>query len=57
MNDYHGVALRGGHHCAQPLHDLYGLDGTTRASLAAYTRKDDIDAFFEGMEHCLEMFT
>lgn len=57
MNDHHGVALRGGHHCAQPLHDLFGLDGTTRASLAAYTRKDDIDAFFKGMEHCLEMFT
>ncbi|HOO37788.1 MAG TPA: SufS family cysteine desulfurase [Deltaproteobacteria bacterium] len=57
MNDHHGVALRGGHHCAQPLHDLYGLDGTTRASLAVYTRKGDIDAFFEGMEHCLEMFT
>jgi len=56
MNDLHGVALRGGHHCAQPLHDLYGIDGSSRASLAAYNHQSDIDAFFEGMEHCIRMF-
>jgi cysteine desulfurase/selenocysteine lyase len=53
MSDHYGVALRGGHHCAKPLHDLYGLDGTSRASLAAYNRRSDIDAFLDGMEHCI----
>ena len=56
MSDHHGVALRGGHHCAQPLHDHFDLDGTTRASLAAYSRQGDVDAFLEGMDHCMEMF-
>ena len=56
MNDFHGVALRGGHHCAQPLHDFFDLDGTSRASLAAYNRQNDIDAFLDGMEHCIRMF-
>jgi len=56
MSDHHGVALRGGHHCAQPLHDRFDLDGTTRASLAAYSRQGDVDAFLEGMDHCMEMF-
>ncbi len=55
MSDHHGVALRGGHHCAQPLHDLYGLDGTSRASLAAFNRQADIDAFLGGMEHCFRV--
>lgn len=55
MSDHHGVALRGGHHCAKPLHDLYGLEGTTRASLAAYSRREDVGAFLEGMEHCLHL--
>ena len=53
MNDRHGVALRGGHHCAQPLHDLWGLDGSTRVSLAAYSSAEDIAAFLEGIGDCL----
>ena len=52
LNDRHGVALRGGFHCAQPLHDRFGLEGTTRASLAAFNDDADIDAFFNGMEDC-----
>ena len=44
-----GVALRGGHHCAQPLHKRFDLAGTTRASLALYSDDSDIDAFFEGL--------
>ena len=56
LNDRHGVALRGGHHCAQLLHDRFGLDGTTRASLAAYNRQADIDAFLNGVEDCIHMF-
>ncbi|MBN2569625.1 MAG: SufS family cysteine desulfurase [Deltaproteobacteria bacterium] len=56
LNDYNGVALRGGHHCAQPLHDFFGLDGTSRASLAAYNRQSDIDAFLDGIKHCISVF-
>jgi selenocysteine lyase/cysteine desulfurase len=41
--------LRGGHHCAQPLHKLFDLAGTTRASLALYSDDSDIDAFFEAL--------
>lgn len=47
--DAHGVALRGGHHCAQPLHTRFDLAGSTRASLALYTNDADIDRFFEGL--------
>ena len=47
--DRHGVALRGGHHCAQPLMDHWGIDGTTRASLAFYNDDADIDALLAGL--------
>lgn len=55
MNDRHGVALRGGFHCAQPLHEFFKLDGSTRASLAMYNNDGDVDAFLNGMEDCLKI--
>jgi cysteine desulfurase/selenocysteine lyase len=48
--DSHGVALRGGYHCAQPLFHALGVDGAARASLAPYSLDSDIDALFEGLE-------
>ena len=39
-----GIAVRTGHHCTQPIMDRYGIPGTVRASLAAYTTREDIDA-------------
>lgn len=39
-----GIAVRTGHHCTQPIMDRYGIHGTVRASFAAYTTRDDIDA-------------
>ncbi len=39
-----GIAVRTGHHCTQPIMDRYGIPGTVRASFAAYTTHDDIDA-------------
>lgn len=48
--DDDGVALRGGHHCAQPLMDRFKLNGTTRASLALYNDDDDIDALLTGLD-------
>ena len=46
----HGVALRGGHHCAQPLMERFDLVATARASLAPYNDERDIDALLEGLE-------
>ena len=47
--DSHGVALRGGYHCAQPLLRAFGVDGAARASLAPYSLDDDVDALFTGL--------
>ena len=51
--DSHGVALRGGHHCAQPLMDHFDLAGTTRASLACYNDDADVDALLEGIDDAI----
>ena len=48
--DSHGVAARGGHHCAQPLMDRFGLDGATRASFAFYNAAEDVDALLAGLD-------
>ncbi|MBM3507780.1 MAG: SufS family cysteine desulfurase [Alphaproteobacteria bacterium] len=57
MLDGHGVALRGGHHCAQPFHDSLGLAGTSRASLALYNNAGDVDAFLTGLDDALTKLT
>ncbi|HUA55985.1 MAG TPA: aminotransferase class V-fold PLP-dependent enzyme, partial [Candidatus Sulfotelmatobacter sp.] len=46
----HGVALRSGYHCAQPLVTAMGFPGVARASLAPYNDDDDVDALLEGLE-------
>ncbi|HEX9461430.1 MAG TPA: SufS family cysteine desulfurase [Alphaproteobacteria bacterium] len=48
--DGFGVALRGGHHCAQPFMERMGLGGTTRASIAMYNTDADIDALLTGLD-------
>ncbi len=53
--DGHGVALRGGHHCAQPLMDFFGLTGTTRASVALYNNDGDVDAFLNGLDDVINL--
>ncbi len=55
--DQHGVAVRVGHHCAQPLMDKLGLAGTVRASLGVYNDESDIDRLVEAIEACREMFS
>jgi cysteine desulfurase/selenocysteine lyase len=47
--DHHGLALRGGHHCAQPLLAALGVDACTRASLALYNDEADVAALIEGV--------
>jgi len=54
--DQHQVAVRAGHHCAQPLMDWFGLSGTTRASLGVYNDERDIDRLATAIEAAREMF-
>ena len=49
--DSHGIAVRAGHHCVQPLHKHLKRMSTTRASLAFYNTHEDIDAFVETLSH------
>ena len=55
--DQHGVAVRVGNHCAQPLMDKLGIAGTVRASFGVYNDRDDIDALAAAIEACREMFS
>ncbi|HEY1301208.1 MAG TPA: cysteine desulfurase [Stellaceae bacterium] len=54
--DQHGVAVRVGHHCAQPLMDKLGLAGTVRASLGVYNDERDIEQLAKAVEAAREMF-
>lgn len=54
--DLEGVAIRTGHHCAQPLMDFYGLPATARASLAFYNTREEIDSLCRGLEKVIEVF-
>jgi cysteine desulfurase / selenocysteine lyase len=54
--DRHHVAVRAGHHCAQPLLDKLGVGATTRASLGVYNDEHDIDALVDAIEAAREMF-
>ena len=48
--DYEGVAVRAGHHCAQPLMKFMGTPSTTRVSLGLYNTKEDVDAFLTALK-------
>ncbi|MCG6963777.1 MAG: SufS family cysteine desulfurase [Acidobacteria bacterium] len=54
--DQAGVAVRAGHHCAQPLHRRLGVVATTRASLGVYSSKSDVDALYEGIRFARRYF-
>ena len=51
-----GIAVRTGHHCAQPLMDRLGISGTVRASFAMYNTKEEIDALAAGLRRVIQMF-
>ncbi len=53
--DKFGVAIRTGHHCAQPLMARYDLVGTCRASFAFYNTKEEIDLFVKALKRCIMM--
>ncbi|MEM6466522.1 MAG: cysteine desulfurase [Pseudomonadota bacterium] len=54
--DQKGVAVRAGHHCAQPLMEHLGLGATCRASFGLYNTKDEVDTLVEALELCHELF-
>ncbi|MBO7203114.1 MAG: cysteine desulfurase [Paludibacteraceae bacterium] len=51
-----GIAVRTGHHCAQPVMERMGIEGTVRASFALYNTKEDIDVLIEGLLRVKKMF-
>jgi len=55
MLDQEGVAIRTGHHCAQPVMERFNIPGTIRASLAFYNTKEEIDALVTGIEKVKEV--
>jgi cysteine desulfurase/selenocysteine lyase len=54
--DQEGVAVRAGHHCAQPVMKRFDVPATARASLAFYNTKEEIDALAAGIQKTIEVF-
>ena len=54
--DREGIAIRTGHHCAQPVMDRFRIDATARASFAVYNTREEIDALVEGIRVAREVF-
>jgi len=54
--DARGIAVRGGHHCARPLHDRFGVQSSTRASFYLYTTHAEVDALVDGLEYVQAFF-
>ena len=54
--DRHGVAVRAGHHCAQPLMQRLGVAATARASFGIYTTEGEIDRLVEGLHDARKVF-
>ncbi|HKE32276.1 MAG TPA: cysteine desulfurase [Candidatus Angelobacter sp.] len=54
--DQEGIAIRTGHHCAQPLMNRFGVEATARASFALYNTKEEVDALVQGIQKVREVF-
>ncbi len=54
--DQLGIAVRTGHHCAQPVMQEFGIDGTTRVSFAFYNTKEEIDVLIQSIQRVIAMF-
>jgi len=55
--DQEGIAVRTGHHCAQPLMERFGVPATVRASFAFYNTREDVDALVRGLRKACEVFS
>jgi cysteine desulfurase/selenocysteine lyase len=54
--DRQGIAIRAGHHCAQPVMERFGIPGTARASFGIYNDRDDVDRLVEGLKKVTDIF-
>jgi cysteine desulfurase/selenocysteine lyase len=54
--DYEGVAIRTGHHCAQPVMARYGIPASARASFGLYNTREEVDALVRGLRKVREVF-
>jgi cysteine desulfurase/selenocysteine lyase len=54
--DKRGIAVRAGHHCAQPLMEHLGVSATARASFGLYNTRGEVDALVDALELCHELF-
>jgi len=54
--DYDGIAVRTGHHCAQPVMDRFDVAATVRASFGLYNTREEVDALVDGINRVQEMF-
>jgi cysteine desulfurase/selenocysteine lyase len=54
--DRQGIAVRAGHHCAQPVMERFGIPGTARASFGIYNDKEDVDRLVEGLQKVMDIF-
>lgn len=52
----HSIAIRSGHHCAQPLHRYLGVNASARASLHFYNTKEDVDVFIRALNDTISFF-
>jgi cysteine desulfurase/selenocysteine lyase len=55
--DFEGIAIRTGHHCAQPLMDFFGVSATARVSLAFYNTQHEIDLLLKALRKSLRLLT
>jgi cysteine desulfurase/selenocysteine lyase len=53
--DKFGIAVRTGHHCAQPIMDFYKIPGTVRASFSFYNTKEEIDMMIKALKRAIQM--
>jgi cysteine desulfurase/selenocysteine lyase len=54
--DREGIAVRAGHHCAQPVMERYGVPATTRASFGLYNAPEEVEALAAGLRRVRELF-
>jgi len=54
--DQEGIAVRTGHHCAEPVMDFFGISGTARASLSFYNTREDVDRLYSGLQTVVSLF-
>ncbi|XP_024363150.1 cysteine desulfurase 1, chloroplastic [Physcomitrium patens] len=57
LDQQHGIAVRSGHHCTQPLHRHLGINASARASLYFYNTTDEVDTFIKGLQDTIDFFT